>query len=193
MRSLALFAVLAFAMASAGCAMIGAQAPDPDRPRDRPPICNDGKGGVVVDGLMATALGVATLGLASNDEGGSAAITGVGALIYGISAGVGSSSAKKCREANEEYAQLRERESVEAAFMHQGGGSANAPGEIAPEDEDSPMASIPPPKPRPVVAPPPLVATPPPTSAQPPPSRPEPKTRPAADEIDWSEFWKEVP
>src|SRR5690349_5985424 len=117
MRSLALTAVLTFAMASAGCAMIAAKAPDPDRPRDQPPMCNDGKGGVVLDGIMATALGVATLGLAADDGGGAAAITGVGTLIYGISAGVGSSSANKCRQANEEFAQLRERESVEAAFM----------------------------------------------------------------------------
>ena len=65
MRSLALVsAMMAVATASAGCAVIAAKAPDPERPSGTPPMCNDGKGGVAVDGLMATALGVATLALA---------------------------------------------------------------------------------------------------------------------------------
>jgi hypothetical protein len=191
MRSLALTAVLTLAMTSAGCAMIGANPPDPDRPRDRPPSCNDGKGGVMVDGLMAAALGVATLGFAANDEGGAAALTGVGAFVYGVSAGIGSSSANKCRAAMDDYAALDERESVEAAFMRQGGGSVNAPG-IAPEDEDTPLASIPPPRPRLVVAPPPVVAQPQPQPQPAPPSRPQPEERSGGDG-DWTEFWKEVP
>ncbi len=199
MRSLALVsAMMAVATASAGCAVIAAKAPDPERPSGTPPMCNDGKGGVAVDGLMATALGVATLALAADGEGEAGAIVGLGALAYGLSAAAGNSSANKCRAAMEAYVASRERTEAEAAFARNGGGSIGGV-EIAPDEEDAPAASIPPPPP-----PPPPRPVPPPapvTQVQPQPQpapRPTPVTRPASpavggDDGDWSEFWKEVP
>jgi hypothetical protein len=193
MRFLATIAVSGAVLAFAGCAMISAKAPDPDRPRDQPPMCNDAKGGVVLDALMATAFGVGTIAIAADGGGDGAAITALGTLAYGVSASVGNSSANKCRAATEEYTAMREKESVEAAFMRQGGGSVNAPGGIPVDEEDATVASIPPPaKPRPVVAPPPQPQPQPAPQPQPQP-RPEAKARPSADEGDWSDFWKEVP
>ena len=90
MRSLALASALfVLASASTGCAVLAAKAPDPDRPRNQPPTCNDGKGGVVVDGLMTTTLGIVAIAMASDGEGEAAAITGLGALAYGLSASAG--------------------------------------------------------------------------------------------------------
>lgn len=193
MRSLALAsAILAAATASAGCAVIGAKAPDPDRPRDQPPMCNDGKGGVVVDALMATTFGITTLALASDDAGGPAAITGLAALAYGISAAAGNSSANKCRAAMEEFVAMREREAAETAFAREHAATPGAIGglAIAPEDEDDedqPAASIPRPQPQPAPQPQP------PAKSKPAPAKRAPAADTGGDDGDWSEFWKEVP
>jgi hypothetical protein len=197
MRSLAgaLLVVVVVAAGSSGCAVIGAKAPDPDRPRDQPPMCNDGKGGVVVDGLMATALGVITLAIASEGEGEAATITGLGALAYGISAGLGNSSARKCREAQEDFVARQESQEAEAAFAR---ANVAAPGGMPiapPEYEDQPVARPPQPAQPQAQA----QAQPQPQPQPPAVARPAPRPTPArsdddgGDDGDWSEFWKEVP
>ena len=201
MRTLALTPVLfavAVAIASSGCAVIAAKAPDPERPRDQPPMCNDGKGGVVVDGLMTATLGISTLAIASEGEGGVAAVTGLAALAYGLSAGAGNSAANKCRLAQEEYLALQDRQETEEAFTRAnhgpgGGGASGTLGgmPIAPDDEDKPIARAPQPQPQPQPQPRPQAQPQPQPVARPTPPSREPDG--GGDEGDWSEFWKEVP
>ncbi len=195
MRTLALASALIVALSSAGCAALAAKAPDPDRPVDQPPECNDGKGGVVVDGLMATALGLGTIAFAANGEGSGAAIFGLGALAYGISASAGSSSANKCRAANDDYVVMLERRDAESQAASAGIGGLP----FADADEDTPLATV-----RPPVAVAPAVPTrtvapprpPTPTSVPPPAPAGDGTDDPSSAEVDadaWSDFWKEVP
>ena len=203
MRSLAIATALALAASAAGCAAIAAKAPDPDRPRDRPPICNDGKGGVAIDGIMTAALGVATLAFAADGEGGVAAATGLMALGYGLSAASGNSSANKCRAANEEYAAIYEQtEREEIARRYGGGGDATSIGGIPIVDEDVDALGdaglppvTPPARPPVVVTPPvrpPAVVTPPATSGDDGDATGDDGSGGGGDG-DWSDFWKEVP
>lgn len=205
MRSLAL--ALSVVSMSTGCAVLAAKAPDPDRPRDRPPMCNDGKGGVVVDGLMTTTFGVIAIAMAADGEGEGAAIMGLGGLAYGLSAAAGNSSANKCRAAHDEYLALIERQEAEAAFARSGGPGGATDGTtiggmpIAPDDDDGdpyrPVARVAQPQPQPQPQPPPQ----PQPQPQPQPApvvKTTPAPRPAAakrddDDVDWDEFWKEVP
>jgi hypothetical protein len=212
MRSLALATALALATSPAGCAMISANAPDPARKADEPPRCNDGKGAVAVDGLMSASLGIGTLAVAG-ESGGAAAIFALGALVYGVSAGVGNSAANKCRAANDDYLAYREGLREEARFGATIGGLP-----LASDDEEderqAAAARAGSPAVTPATMPTTTPTTPPATATRPPPppvaaTRPPPPRAAAPSDDDdggdaaatddddddsaWSAFWKEVP
>ncbi len=90
------------ALTSQGCALFAMNAPPASYQASQSPRCNDGKGAVGVDGLMAGLLGVVALAVAGDSaEGG--AIMLVPAAAYAGSAAAGNSSANRCRKAIAEH------------------------------------------------------------------------------------------
>lgn len=183
---------LAIAMASSGCAVIAAKAPDPNRPISEVPQCNTGKGGVAVDTVAALLLGVTAIAVAK-EETGAGVLLGLTGGVYGASAAAGSSSANKCRKALERYDAFIAEERASPGGL---GGLVAAPGAVdaprpAPAVAPAPVA----PPPVAVVAPGP--ATPAPAPTPPPPTRPQPPPKPQPPPADaddpWSAFWQEVP
>lgn len=86
-----------------GCAF-SLDGPDPSRPRNRVPRCDSTKGLVALDGVMATAMGVAALAVVSaGSEPGLALLPlGIGALYLG-GAVSGNRKANECQAALDEY------------------------------------------------------------------------------------------
>lgn len=105
MRLLAIVVVpaLVLAVPSAGCAALGAKAPDPNRSDWEKPVCNTGRGAVGVDATLAVALGVGGIAVADESSTGSALLFLI-AGAYTISAISANGSANRCRIAQEEYA-----------------------------------------------------------------------------------------
>ncbi len=100
--SRSLLAALVSGSLLGGCAF-SLSGPDPSRPRNRAPECDTSKGLVVLDGLTATAMGVATLALVNEPEPGIALLPLALGAIYLGGAIRGNTAVNKCREATEEY------------------------------------------------------------------------------------------
>lgn len=185
-----------------GCAF-ALSGPDPDRPRNQVPRCDTTKNLVVLDGVMATALGVVALSLVTADESAVALLpAAVGALYVG-GAIRGNNNVNACRAEIDNYTMAMGQRPV----LPDESRDAEMPLATAPM---SPAMVNPPPGPPPVAQPPvaqPPIAQPPvaqqpvtpvaqppiaqPPIAQPPPKMPRPRPAPRDDE--WGEFWKEVP
>lgn len=199
MRLLAIVVVpaLVLAVPSAGCAALGAKAPDPNRNAWERPVCKSGRGAVGVDAVLATTLTVG--GIAVADESATAgALLFLVAGAYTISAVAAHGSAKKCQAAEEEYAAYQ---ADEAAM----GGLAAAPG--AQQPQVAPPLLPAPVRPTPPALPPKPTPPPTPTKPSPPPvaeaypetdegeSEAEADAQPAPDDSGnpWHAFWREVP
>ena len=182
-----------------GCSF-ALSGPDPDRPRNQAPRCDTTKGLVVLDGLMATAMGVVALTLVDTEEPAIALLpAAIGALYVG-GAIRGNSNVNACRTEMDGFAMGRTPplpdESEPAAV------AASRPMVTAPVATEPP-APVPAVNAQPGSPAPPLVTPPPaPPTAQPPPPAPGPMTmrprapapppRPAPSDDAWGEFWKEV-
>lgn len=196
--------VLAALLAMSGCAF-ALDGPDPNRPRDRVPVCDTSKGMVALDGVMATALGVVTIALLSENEPAGALLPlSLGALYVG-GAISGNRAVDACRKAHDDYGLAYNRESLaEQRRLLDDADRENVTVRSRPEAQP---AYVPPAAQQPQLQPPqPPMAQPPvaqpvaqPGAQQQPQPRPQPRTQPAkrapADDEgnDWSDFWREVP
>jgi len=159
----------------AGCSF-ALSGPDPKAPRTQSPHCDREKTTVVIDGVLASAAGVATLAVGA-DNGGAAVIPALlGAAFIGAAIH-GNNVVNRCRAADAEYlATLQptlppavvEDRPGEPAPVRSSVAFAPPPAEPA---EQAPVEAAPAPAPAPTSAPPPAKA--------------------AAPEA-WGEFWKEV-
>lgn len=178
--------VLAFILLS-GCAF-SISGPPPDRPRNQIPKCDSGKGLVALDGVMATASGVAAMSFVANDLGAVALLPlAIGAVYLG-GAVHGNRAADECRAAMDEFEsslaardQLRaiDNDNVEPPLPRRA--AVDAQPQVA-----IPVAPTPPPRQQPL--------QPEQQPQQPPPPPPKAKKKPAPkqEEEDWGDFWREV-
>ena len=188
---------------TSGCSL-ALDGPKPNRPKNYAPKCDDSKGLVVADGLLATALGIGSLSAFGQDEPSAGVVLGLIALAFTGSAVRGNGVVNECRE-------------EQALFAQEGGAyvppdedvrpTAGQPMRAANTPTRPPIATTAPeapadpygeprsePAPAPVRPP---APTRPPTSApatiKPPMSA---TNQPAPAEIDpdaWRDFWTEVP
>lgn len=170
-----------------GCSF-GLTTADPMRAAHVEPRCDNTKGLVAVDWVIA-AIGATAALAAVEDAPEGAALLALGSAIFIASAVRGNGVVNRCREAFDQYA------------MAQG-----APLEVAdqPRTFEDPYAEPPDLPARRIVKPPPVaampaVSTPPVTPVTPvakPAGKPAPATAPAsapADDEDWADFWTELP
>ena len=169
--------------------------PDPDRPRDKAPVCDTGKGSVALDGTMAGILGItslALLGSSNSSSQGTAIVPAIFGAIYIASAVHGNSVANECRKAMEEYAAGAAAPPTSAAVL---AARPQASGLRPQASEEDPRPRPRHPKPAPA---------PDPDSDSGPEARglrPEASAAPAAAKAaepatpssPWIDFWKEVP
>ncbi|NVB85207.1 MAG: hypothetical protein HOV81_42975 [Kofleriaceae bacterium] len=179
-----------------GCAF-ALSGPDPDRPRNQPPRCDTTKGLVVLDGLVATGMGIAALSLTAADEPAVALLpAAIGALFIG-GAVRGNTNVNACRAAMDGYAMSMGHGPLPDESQEPGSQRspiATAPMEPAVNPQPlTPPPVVPPPAQPPVAQPPaqqPPVAQAPVVQPTPQPRAPMTKTR---SDDEWGEFWKEVP
>lgn len=178
--------LLAALLVVSGCAF-SLDGPDPKRPRNQPPTCDTSKNLVVLDGVMAAALGVATLGLVSSDDPAIAVLPlSLGALYVGGMV-AGNRSVERCKAAMSAWDGAREQLVVdETGDADLEPDRAARPAAPSPPRDAQPQPSA---EPRAPAAQP--ASLPPAQPAATPPARPAPAPTPASD--DWAEFWKEVP
>jgi hypothetical protein len=210
--SRSLLAALVSSSLLGGCAF-SLSGPDASRPRNRAPECDTSKSLVVLDGLMATAMGVATLALVNEPEPGIALLPLALGAVYLGGAVKGNSAVNKCRDAMNEY-QGAETARDTLANMDDPYDDEPLPAPRPRTPAPVPATNVVPPAARPVnpyagaapypqapgQAPYPQAPTSQPP-AQPPAQRPAPPPQqPAAaaparapDDDDWTDFWREVP
>jgi hypothetical protein len=158
-----------------GCSL-ALSGPDPQRPKNKAPECDTGKGLVTIDGLVAGTLGITAAALAGSSSSGTQSAALVPALfgaVFVASALRGNGVVNDCREAMADYT-----------------GDEPRPPIDAPRPQ---LASIKVKKPTPPTVPSPAAPPPPPPPASAPPPPPPPAQPAAASADAWSEFWKEVP
>lgn len=204
-RSLAVLALTSVT----GCSL-ALSGPGANRPRDRAPQCDTGKGLVALDGVVGSVLATGALVAVTDDESSLALVSGLLAVAYLGAALRGNSNVNECRTALAAYDGERHGEHDEERAptrLSVRGPASPAPAPLPPgyvQPQTGGAASPPPP----VVTPPvPPVAPPPPPPSPPPvatptvaPQRPGPRTTPnvprkPAEEgpSDWRDFWKEIP
>lgn len=222
MESMSRWLLAAVVLGCWGCAF-SLDGPDPQRPRNRVPRCDTSKGLVGLDGVMATAFGVTTLAVAAEGEPAAALIPlGIGALYLG-GAVAGNRAVDACRKALEDYDQSYDGERYAITDddedddkpvipRGQPAGQASQPQRFPQQPPpyqtpyppagypNAPASGYPPPTPAqpfPAQPQPPVVQPtqppPPPQPAQQPPRQQRPAPAAAADDGDWSDFWREVP
>jgi hypothetical protein len=188
MRAIVLAASLT--IASTGCAALMKDPPKPDRRPSEAPQCSSAQGAVVLDGIMAAALGIGALVALS--EGGDGVGVGLGlgliATAYGGSAYSGNSSATRCEVERKKYAAWQReqdrRGEVDEVAARSGAGLANPP--APPPATSSPGGPVDP------------FASPDSEDAAPAPAAPtasaaSPRAPDRPDRADpWRDFWKEV-
>jgi hypothetical protein len=133
------------ALCSAGCSLAMTR-PDPARARDKAPVCDTGKGPVVLDAVMASILGTAALGLvgsSSSSAQSTAIVPAIFGAIYLGSSVHGNSVANECRKAMEDFGAPPPIEQEPAVVVRR------HPKPAAPT-----VAALPPPVPIPVPVPP---------------------------------------
>lgn len=163
------------------------------------PVCDTGKGPVVLDSVVAVMSGLIALSILDDEPGIALVPASIGAL-YAAGAVKGNISANRCREAMGEYeSYLASRTPVPTDDEPRSGGLVRAPEpapEPGPEAESAPATAAVPPTPAatpstPAAAPaatPASVATP---AAAAKPAAPAKPTARAADD-EWADFWREV-
>lgn len=174
--------LLAALLVFSGCAY-ALSGPEPGRPRNQVPECDTSKGLVVLDGAMATTMGVVTLSMVSGTEPAVALLPlAIGAIYLG-GAVKGNAAVNRCRVAMDEYARYPgDRFVADDADDDRPRRSASRvenPTVQAAMPQAPPSRPAPAPQAQPALQPP----------AQPAPARPQP----ADGETDWSDFWREVP
>lgn len=179
-------ALIALAISSGGCALIMQQGPKEDRAPREVPVCSTGRGGVVLDGIIASLLGAGALVGLANDEPGVGLGLGAVAGIYTYSAVSGHKTASRCETAMKDYQaeMLIADDETPPAFR------LRHPPVPAPQPPVA--ATAPPPRaagPRLEEAAPPPVEEPVP---EPPAAEPAPQPAPVPAPDDWSDFWVEV-
>ena len=187
--------LLVLELALSGCSFTLA-GPAAHRPRNQPPACDTSKGMVVVDSLIATSLGIATIGEAgSSDNSTSATLVPLalgaaflGAAIYGYRL------TSACDRANADY-HLAQLENAEP--MPNASGVIAAPAVVGPAPIAHAVVAPAPVAPAPVE---PTVAAPvapavvaPATPVAPPAPRPQPAPPPPALDDRWPAFWRVIP
>ena len=194
------------AIACTGCSL-ALSGPDANRRVSEPPECDTGKGLVGLDGVMGGTLAVTTLGLAANNEGTAALITGLFGAAFIGAAIHGNSEVNECRQALAEYSGRGGGPSLDEPRVAAKPGPpprrTTQPPTVMRQPDD-PFSDQPPyqaPHANPAIPPPappaPPVATKP--VAPPPVARPNTPTPPPAPPIqaeepsDWKDFWTEVP
>lgn len=155
-------------LAVAGCSF-SLSGPPKDRRLSERPVCDLGKGPVVVDSVVGAGLGLGAL--ASVDDGSTGTAVALGLLGAGfiLAAASGSSTVDDCRTATASYESLQDVRDERAAAKR---AMPQAPSVIPPPAVVAPPASAPVP-----VAP-----------ARVPAAPPSPRPVNA-----WEQFWKEVP
>lgn len=161
-----------------GCSF-GLTGADPARATHVAPRCDESKGLVVVDWVLAGVGATAALSALSANEEQGAGLLALASVAFIASAVRGNGVVNECREQFAEYASAS-REAPEVAAK--------------PRRFDDPYGSPPDLPARRIVAPAPVAAVPAPVA---PPAtkraaKPAPAPEPAADE-DWADFWTEVP
>lgn len=180
-----------------GCAL-AIEGPDPQRPRTEVPKCDTGKGAVGMDGLMVAVFGIASLATFAAGEEGSGLAFGATSGLFLASGMRGNGAANECRAAYDEYnALMAQRQLLEeeprprpVVVKRPTKRPPKQPVAIEPaqplvEDPQSRDVAAPYATPRPAVTPEPEPAA----TKRSPPAR----TPTAADQDDWSSFWKEAP
>jgi hypothetical protein len=159
---------------SSGCAL-GIQGPPKDYDARRPPACDQGKSGVVGDGVLAATSGLIGLAVMSESPEAGGAALAIGGLLA-LSAVRGNRAANACRDADRRH----------VAYLDAQRSMTNP---VAPDA--TPRIALP--KPDPLPAPeepaprPTLLSTP------PAPAAPAPRPQPTDDEVAWRDFWELVP
>ena len=202
--------VLATALLGAGgCGALFSQAPPANRAPTDAPVCSTGRGGVVVDGILATALGVGALAALGDDETGVALGLGLTGALFVGSAIVGDRAATSCQTATADF---NERLAATMRGDAHGAREGGAPAErFVDEDEAAAGSDRAQPQPPPQHEPQPQPPSQPQPHPQPQPQsqpRPQPavaggdgveatparevprRARPRPDE--WADFWIEV-
>ena len=177
-----------------GCGF-GISGPDPDQPRSKVPICDTGKGPVVLDGAMAAVSGIVAISLLESEPVAALLPLSIGA-IYLAGAMRGNSNANKCRKAMGDYeSYMAARETMPAGEQV---GRLRPPEPKQPVEYAPPItaSTTPPPAPRLAPTPPPAAAPAPVPAPAPAPSAAKPAAKtappPADGDRDWSAFWREV-
>ncbi len=186
---------------TSGCAL-ALDGPKPNRPKGYAPKCDENKGLVVADGLLATAFGIGSLSSFGQDEPEAGVVLGLIAVAFAASAVRGNSVVNECRGEQALFAQ----ETV--PFVPADEPVGTFAGRTRPETyNNAPRApvttTVAPTAPSdPYVEP--RVEAPPPTrpaTSAPAVIKPPVATKPAANEpapaqVDpdaWRDFWSEVP
>jgi hypothetical protein len=201
---------------ASGCSL-ALDGPKPNRPQGYAPKCDDNKGLVVADGLLATAVGIGALSAFGSEEVEAGVTLGLIGVAFAASAVRGNGVVNECRAENARYAQ----ENVpftptddERPFAGQPAQTARAPRVPSPRAATAPAdpyadARVEPdtridpradprndPRTDPRVEP---APTPAPAPARPTPAPATIRTKanqPAPAETDpdaWTDFWTEVP
>lgn len=186
------------AASSNGCSL-ALSGPAANRPRNRPPTCDTGKGVVGLDGTLAATSGLVGLGGLVGGSGELGAVGIIGAVVFGVAAASGNSKVNACRAAFNDYTIASTGAPVDAPEV----GKLGAPVLPATTGTGAAMPPRPPlhalepdPAPAPTtVATPPVDPPPAPTKTTKPavPTKPAAPASAPADDDDWSQFWKEAP
>lgn len=190
----------------AGCSL-ALSGPDSNRPKNRSPECDTGKGLVGLDGVVGSVFATSALVALTEDEQGIAAVTGLLAAAYIGAAIKGNTSVNECRSAlaaynTRTYDPGPEEPEVATTRPRQPSRPAEPrPAPLPPEYTQPQSPSARPPVAPPTVTPPavapPVAVAPPPTPVKTPPPWKDPKAArpaPAAEApVDWRDFWTEVP
>ena len=167
-----------------GCSLT-LSGPDPNRPRNKLPVCDTSKSLVALDGVLAATMGIIAAAAASSNDGGAAVAPALFGAVFVASAIHGNSEVNACHREMENYdAMMAARETVPE--------DVPPPKPVERPVAVAPPGMQPPPQPEPQPQEPPELQEPPQPPPQPQPrAQPQPPPAPAGDR--WQAFWREVP
>jgi hypothetical protein len=181
-----------------GCSL-ALDGPKPNRPKGYAPKCDDSKGLVVADGLLATASGIGMLSAFGNDEVEAGVVLGLIGVAFTASAVRGNGVVNECNAEKALFAQegapsFDPPNEQPSAPAYAGARPARTPPTSAPIATLTPPPPVAPSAPNDPYVEPPRPATSAPAVIKPATAKPAPA--PAAAEADpeaWRDFWTEVP
>ena len=183
----------------AGCSL-ALSGPGANRPKNRSPECDTGKGLVALDGVVGSVLGTGALVLLTENQSGAATVTALLAAAYLGAAFKGNTTVNECRNAFAAYNQPSlDAGPEEPAVATTRPNRPSRPVAVEPAPAPLPSEYVQPRTPGvPPTAPPPVAVAPQPMPVKTPPPWKDPKPappRPAAADApaDWRDFWTEVP